>query len=542
MDFLNKFPGQIIKVYSAMPPKKRAFSVITILLTVGTLVGLIMWANRIDYKSLYTGLSSEDAGMVLNNLQQMKVPYKVGIDGTTIMVPAASVYELRMEMAGKGLPQNSAIGYEIFDKQSIGATEFIQKVNYKRALQGELSRTISQLREIKSSRVHLTLPEKTLFAAEQEKTSASIVLNLYPGRLLRENQIQGVIHLVASSVEGLSPDNVIIVDFNGKLLAGGSEKAGYSGLDMSQQELRLTMERKIQRKIETLLSEVVGSDSVTARVSLEMDFTRSEKTEEMFDPDKVAVRSEQRSDEKSSGKRSAASGVPGVMSNTPDLQEAEDSAVGVKTVDYKKSDETINFEISHFTKKTINSVGDIKKMSVAVLVDGTYQAVKDKDGNEVRKYIPRPDDEIAKYNVLVKKTVGYDEDRGDSVEVVNIQFQETVSEVESVTDRLMQQIDWQSMITYMVTAIIFALFFVFGLKPLLSTLSKTVESAEIAAALPQGSTGSPGAVAGGTATPDELPPGIRGDDAQLGTKETQLVNFAESNPKLFAQYIKNWLQ
>ncbi len=343
MDYLNRAVKQILGVYNALPPKKRLFSIITILLTIGSLVGLVYWANRVEYRPLYTGLNSEDAGAVVNKLREMKVLYKIGVNGNSIMVPAASVYELRMEMAREGIPQSSGIGYEIFDRQSIGVTEFIQKVNYQRALQSELSRTINQFSEVKSSRIHLAIPEKTLFIDQQEKPRAAVVLKLLPGKRLRETQIQGIIHLVASSVEGLSEDDVNIVDSHGNLLAGGEKKTSLSGLSFSQQELQQTTEEKLEKKIELMLADIVGPGSVTAKVSVAMDFTQVEQTEENYDPDKVAVRSEQRSTEKSSGKRPVSSGIPGVMSNTPDLNKPETSAVPTKTVNYNKSDETINY-------------------------------------------------------------------------------------------------------------------------------------------------------------------------------------------------------
>ncbi len=537
MDYIKTVFKQFSAVFLSLPANKRIFATITVLITIASFAALIIWTSRVEYKSLYTGLSAEDSGAVINRLKEMKVIYRIGRDGNSIMVPASSVYEIRMQMARDGLPQNTGVGYEIFDEQSIGATEFIQKINFQRAVQGELVRTINQFSSIKSSRVHLVLPKKTLFSDDQQKPRASVVLNLYPGRRLTDSQINGIMHLIASSVEGLSNEDVIIVDTHGKLLAGGEKKSELSGFSFSQQELQETTERKLENKIENMLAEIVGPESVTAKVSVSMNFTRVEETAENFDPDKVAVRSEQRSTEKSSGKRSAASGVPGVISNTPDVKNNASGSYPSKSSDYNKADETINYEISHVVKKTISPVGEIEKLSVAVMVDGTYTTARDKDGNNVRKYVPRLDEDIQKYKTLVMKAVGYDKDRGDSIEVVNFQFRESLQEEASMADSLVEKIDWQSMISYMITAVLFALFFVFGLKPLLNMLSKSVGEVEEKRKLIEGKKQLE------ADSDDELPPGMQADGtAKAGTKESQLINFAETNPKLFSQYIKGWIE
>lgn len=526
---------QLRKVYSDLSPKKRIFAISTISMTILFLIILIVWANRTDFKTIYTGLSSEDAGAVVNSLKNKKIPYKVGADGSTIMVPADKVYELRMELASEGLPQSSGIGYEIFDRQSIGVTEFIQKVNFQRALQGELSRTINQFAEVKSSRVHLTIPKESLFIEEQEKPRASIVLTLHPGRKLRGSQIQGIVHLVASSVESLSPDDVIIVDSHGTLIAGGKERFRYAELTASQQQIQAETEKSIARKVESMLGNVVGPGKAIAKVSVDMDFTQVEQTEESYDPETAAVRSEQRTQEKSTGKRPVSSGVPGVMSNTPDVKQAEAAASGMKSVDYNKQDETVNYEISRVTKRIINQIGSIDRLTAAVLIDGTYVTEKNEEGKEVRTYVPRNEEELKKYEALVKKAVGYDENRGDAVEVVNVQFHEMAAEVESLMERILRQLNVQSIITYTITAFLFALFFIFGLGPLIRLLSKTVERGEAVPELPEEKKGlEPGA--------EELPSAAFMEQAKIGERQANLIQFAKQNPRLFAQYLKTWLE
>jgi len=522
-----------------MPAKKRAMMIIAVMLTIGTIIGLIIFTGRIDYKTLYSGLSPEDAGAVIGKLKEKKVPYRVGGDGNTIMVPSSSVYEVRMQLASEGLPQNSTIGYEIFDRQNLGVTDFIQKVNFQRALQGELSRTIGKLTEIKNARVHLTLPEKVLFRDEQEKPRASVVLTLQPGKRLSEGQVQGIAHLVASSVEGMAADSVIIVDAHGKMLAGGKEKFRQADLTTSQQQLQSATEKNIEDKIVDLLGNVIGPDKITAKVAVNMDFTQMEQTVENYDPDSLAVRSEQRTSEKSAGKRPGASGIPGVASNTPDLKQTEGEGGGMRTNEYNKSDETINYEVSRVTKKIINQTGTVTRITAAVLVDGTYVNEKDKDGKEVRTYAPRRDEEMKKYEALVKRAVGYDDQRGDSVEIVNVQFQEYVSEPETTMNRILGQLNMQSLIKMLTTAFLIALFIVFALKPTLRMLSRTFEAAK-----PSELAGEKRRELGVAGDESEVPAESLLDKAvqQLGQKQTSLMQFAQKNPRLFAQYLKNWLQ
>jgi len=534
----SKILEQTVAIYNAFPPKKRFLLLTAVVLTIACLVGLIVWVNKIDYKILYTGLSAEDAGAVINKLKEKKVSFRVANDGTSILVPSAKVYELRMELASEGLPQSSMVGYEIFDKQNLGVTEFIQKVNYQRALQGELARTISKFAEVKSARVHLTIPEKALFREEQEKPRASVVLTLNPGRRLQDNQLQGITHLVSSSVEGLSPENVIIVDAHGKLLSGGKERNKQAELTATQQQMQTAAERAIEEKIFDLLGNVVGPDKINAKVSVSMDFTQIEQTVENYDPNSAVVRSEQRSSEKSAGKRPAATGVPGVMSNTPDTKLQAESESSTKASEYNKSDETINYEISRITKRIVNQTGSINRITAAVLIDGTYVMEKDNTGKQIRKYIPRTEDEMKKYEALVKRAVGYDEQRGDSVEVVNVQFSELAPERPSTVDRIVGAINWQSVITYVITALLFAIFIIFGLKPVIKMLSRTIESIKPIPELVEGKAElrEPGAPAlGGDMLIDKAM-------QKLGQKQATLLDFAQKNPRLFAQYLKNWLK
>ncbi|OGP95166.1 MAG: flagellar M-ring protein FliF, partial [Deltaproteobacteria bacterium RBG_19FT_COMBO_56_10] len=262
--------------------------------------------------SLYAQLSPEDSGAVIEKLKEKKVPYKV--DGSSISVPADKVYETRMELAGEGLPQGGGVGFEIFDKTAFGVTDFVQKVNYKRALQGELSRTITQIKEIDTARVHLALPEKGVFLDEQKKARASVIVKLKPGRQLTQGQVSSIVHLVANSTDNLKPEDVAVVDTAGKMWTREADQDAGMMLSATQLEYKKSLEKDYEHRVQSMLEKAVGMNNVVARVSADVDTRHVERTEERYDPDGQVVRSEQRNKESSIG-GIAALGVPGVLSN-----------------------------------------------------------------------------------------------------------------------------------------------------------------------------------------------------------------------------------
>jgi len=531
MDSISNTFKQTADVFNALELRKKIFFVLTILCTVGTLVALVMWSQKTNFEILFSGLSSEDAGEVLEQLRDEKTPYKIGPGGTTIMVPKNMVYEIRMQMASKGFPQTGGMGYELFDQQSIGVTEFVQKINFKRALQGELSRTVNEIKQVKRSRIHLTLPEKSLYLDEQEKPSASVVLTMHGGRALNENQLQGISHLIASSVENLDPENVIIVDSLGKLLSGGEEDGKFSS---NYEEIQKSIERSTEQKVVSMLAGVVGRGKVTAKVSAAMDFTQEEQTEESYDPEASAIRSEQRTDEKSKNRKPGASGVPGVMSNSPDIQAGTEGSAAVNSTDYNKSQETINYEISRVTKKIVKPTGTITRLSTAVLIDGTYTVGEGKEGDEVRTYVPRSDEEMKKYKNLIERAVGFNEDRGDSIEVVNIQFKELEVEEDTFMDKTANLVDWQSAVRYLFLGLLFIVFIFVALKPMIKMLNKSIGELQ-----PGRQRYVEGAVAGEGEMGD-LP--ALGESDSTSGKQRQIMDFAKKNPRLFSQYLKTMMR
>ncbi len=317
-EFLRQFFGQIQANFQALPlAKKLAVGGIA----VGTILGiilLIVWSNRIEFQPLYYNLSQEDAGMVVEELKEQKIPYRLTASGKTVMVPAGRVYDLRLDLASRGVPSGGGVGFEIFDRTDLGTTEFVQKLNYQRALQGELSRTINQFAEVEQSRVHITLPEKTLFLEDEQKPTASVVLKLRRKGALKEKQVQGIVHLVSGSVEGLPTENITIVDVDGNVLsAATSDEANLAGLTGSQQEFQNELEAGLEKRVQTMLERVVGKGSAIVRVTANLDFMQEEKTEEIYDPDSAVIRSEQRSDESAKGNAPVAHGHSGRRIKSP---------------------------------------------------------------------------------------------------------------------------------------------------------------------------------------------------------------------------------
>jgi flagellar M-ring protein FliF len=415
---LKKFINPIV----ALSPAKR-FTVGGIVLLSALFFGLLInTANRIDYKPLYSNLGNEDAGEIMKKLNEMKVPSRVSEDGKAILVPAGKVYELRMSLAAEGLPQGSGIGFEIFDRKNFGMTEFVQKLNYQRALQGELSRTIMQIAGVEQARVHLALPEKSLFKENEKPPTASIVLKMKSLRLLSENEVQGIIHLVASSVEGMDPEHITVIDSQGRMLNKPAENDPASRLASTMLETQHNFEKSVEERLQSLLDRVVGPGKSAARVNASLDFKNMEKYEERYDPQASAVRSEQKSEQKEN--ITIPAGVPGVQSNLGKSPVPPPAPGGGS-----KNDETKNYEISRSTSRIVEPAGSLTRISVAILVDGRYEkAVTKKKGAAPAIYVPRSPDELQKIEALVKGAIGFNPTRGDLVTVVNIPFQDVAAD------------------------------------------------------------------------------------------------------------------
>jgi flagellar M-ring protein FliF len=411
---------KLLEPFLALSTGKRLVVGGVALVSLLAFAALITVANKTDYRPLFANLTSDDAGEIVKKLKEQKVPYQITDDGKAIMVPSDKVYDLRLSMASDGLPQGGGVGYEIFDRKNFGMTEFVQKLNYQRALQGELSRTIAQIAGVESARVHLAIPEKTLFKDAEKPATASVVLKMKSNRGLREAEVQGIVHLVASSIEGMDPEQVTVLDSRGKMLSGNTTSDPASKLTGSRQETQRNFEKTQEDKLQSLLDRVVGSGKCVARVTATFDFKQVEKYEERYDPESAAVRSEQRSEEKG-GTTTTASGVPGAQTN---LGRTAPGGAG-QSGGGSKTDETLNYEVSRSTARIIEPVGALSKVSIAVLVDGKYDLPVGAKPGATPKYQPRTPDEMQKIEALVKSAVGFNAERGDQVTVANIPFQET---------------------------------------------------------------------------------------------------------------------
>lgn len=389
----------------------------------GVLVVLLMFfvfvtirVSSPELKTLYADLSNADASTIASTLQSANVSYDISPDGTKILVPEAQVEQARMILAQEGLPQGGSMGYEIFDKQTqFGTTTFIQNINQVRALQGELSRTVKSLQQIKTARVHLVLPQRKLFTREEQTSSASVFIGLQPGAQLKPEHISSIQFLVSSAVAGLESENVSIIDGEGNLLARGGEGAE-SNLTRNAEEHRRGFEQRMTQTIEDIIGRVVGYSSVRANVSAEMNFDRVSTNEELYDPEGQVVRSTQTVEENTL-ERDPISGQVSVENNLPGV--GGDILADQKPVqEGGRTEEVTNFEISKTVRTTLSEGNEVKRISVAVLIDGTY--AEDADGN--RTYSARSDQELQQIEALVKSAVGFDGTRGDTLEVINMQF------------------------------------------------------------------------------------------------------------------------
>ncbi|MEZ3499003.1 flagellar basal-body MS-ring/collar protein FliF [Pantoea sp. KPR_PJ] len=412
---------------------------------IAIVMALVLWAKTPDYSVLYNNLSDEDGGAIVTQLTQMNVPYRFADNGGALMVPAEKVHELRLRLAQQGLPKGGSVGFELLDKEKFGISQFSEQVNYQRALEGELARTIETLGPVKTARVHLAMPKPTLFVREQKSPSASVTLNLQPGRALDEGQIQAIVHMVSSSVAGLPAGNVTVVDQSGRLLT----RSDSEGRDLNDAQLKYTaeVEARYQQRIEAILNPILGQGNVHAQVTAQINFDKSEQTDEKYqpngNPNNSAVRSRQTSTSDQTGSPYPG-GVPGALSNQPapantapinapngqNGQNAQNgqqnganngsttSTANSSVPTNSRRDDTVNYELDRTIRHTKVNVGDVQRLSVAVVVN--YRS------DDKGKAIALNEQQLKQVEDLTREAMGYSQPRGDSVNVVNSEF--TVSD------------------------------------------------------------------------------------------------------------------
>lgn len=392
-----------------MPRKIAAAAVI--LISIALFAVLIIQARVADHQLLYANLTEADAASVVTWLKGQRVPYTLKNGGRNILIPADRIYETRLDLAANGLPSGGGVGFEVFDTQSFALTDYVQKVNYTRALQGELARTITTLGPVESTRVHLALPEKRLFKNQQKKATASVIVTLAPGRTLDRSQVQGILHLVAGSVTGLETANVKVIDSNGVVLEAeeSTDKDNLLSVDMLafQQEV----ESRLEMRAQALLDKTMGINKAMVRVTATLDFAKVEKTEELFDAEEPVIRSEQISSEAGGGQ--TAGGIPGVQSNLQGIT----AGMAGSTPGTSRSSRTTNYEISKTISKIVNPVGTITKLSVSVLV-----ADKPKEEGSEGQPAGRSQEELDALKDMVSTALGLVAQRGDQINIVSMPF------------------------------------------------------------------------------------------------------------------------
>ncbi len=398
---MNKNPfSELLQLFNRLAPQQKILiggALIVVIVLFGVFISII---NEPNYSNLYSNISEEDASKVVDYLNSQKISFKLENGGRTIKVPQEAVYETRLALASKGIPSSGIIGYEIFDKNTMGMSEFMQKLNYKRALEGELARTIMQQEGVLGARVMIVMPEKSIFKDEEKLPSASVVLKLKPGYSLSQSNITAMVNLVSSSVEGLNHDKVTIIDTQGHLLSKNNDDNSLIAATSTQYELKQSVEKYFSQKAQKILDDVLGYGNSAVQVSVDLNFDQVEKTMEQYDPDSQVAISEQTVKSENSGKK------------------LNDSTANV-------SQNTItNYEINKSIQKVVEGTGNIKRISIAAVINDIPQEIE-KNGKKEFTYQQRTQEQLNKFGLIIKNALGYDENRGDSFSIVSFPFEQT---------------------------------------------------------------------------------------------------------------------
>lgn len=487
-------------------PSKVAIGGIVLAAATAVLLFTLFFKGGTPYEPLYPRLTPEDAGAITSELKTQKVPYKLSGDGTVIEVPVDQIAATRLDLAVKGLPSKGNVGYEIFDKQKLGTTELVQKTNLMRAVTGELERTIASLAEVESARVILSVPKDTLFIEEQREPTASVIVKLRPGAELTKAQFMGIVHLVTASVSGLTADNVSVVDTEGGLI--WSKELNQGGLlDDDQLKQKARYEESIKRRIQAMMERVVGPGRAVTTVNADLDLKEVVTNEDIYDPERTAVRSEQRIVQKDTGPGRGAVGVPNA---TYELGTAnrQNSGASAGQEQHSRTEETNNYEVTNIKRQIVSRAGDLKKISVSVILDGVY--TENEAGETV--FAPQSNELLAQLEDAVKAVIGFDESRGDIVSISSAQLarpEEISVWVPFILDII------REFYRPFLNMLLIVLFFFLVVRPIVNWLKKEVEPVGSGAEPPV----LPDMPGGGSVYSDTLPIGSSAsasDDDGLG--------------------------
>ena len=531
------FGGRIV----ALPLRSKLSAALGLAALVGVVLAMLLWSSKGDFKVLYANLSDKDGGAVINQLSQMNVPYRMSEGGAAILVPAAQVHDLRLKLATAGLPKGSVSGYELMDSARFGQTQFQERLTAQRGLEGELTRSITSMAAVQNARVHLALPNQNGFFREQQKPSASVLLTLHAGRTLDRAQVAGIVHLVSSSVPELDPKNVSVLDQSGALLTSGAEGAHSAGLDAQQLQYVSQIETGYGKRIFDMLEPIVGRDNLRATVAAEVDFSQTEATSEEFKPNQgadasIAIRSQQTT-EQTGANGATASGVPGAASNQPPVPATApiigaaqplQAAQGGGATSSGRREATTNYEVDKTVRVTRNASGNIKRLNAAVVVN--HRSVTDAKGKTTQ--VPLTTEELDKLTALVRESIGFKQDRGDSVKVINTPFRvEPVNRVDVPLWKQPELIDMLRAAAVPTALALVALLVFFGMvRPALKAAL---------AALPPAAPGAPGTTLSTIVDdPQNLPalPAPKSSAHLLGARA-----LAKDNPAAVAGIVRGWV-
>ena len=440
-------------------------------LGVAVFVVTLMWTLAPNYQYLFTDLSDTDASLIVQNLKENRIPYKLTNGGTAVMVPESKVYETRLELAGRGLPKGKGgKGFSLFDETGFSTSEFIQKIDYQRALQDELAKTIMSLDEVDYARVHLVLPKDSVFVEDEKPAKASVVIRPRPGLILSPEHVQGIVYLVAKSVRGLEPENISIIDNTGKVLYEGRTQDN-AVLANNRLEIRRAIESSLEKRSQDMLDKILGPGKAVVKVSADVNMDMVKSVKDTYDPDSKVVRSEQISNE-SSPQGPSAGGVAGVQANIPTGRGTPSMIAPGNTT--STSNIVRNYEISRNKVELVQSPGEIKRLTVSVIVDGNYKTSK--DGKKL--FVQRSEEEMKEIEDAVRHAVGFNVDRDDSIAVSCMPFKREVTEVKpaSIKDKIMDHI--VTIIKIVVFLLVTILVFMFIVRPAMKWMTSPVRVLE----------------------------------------------------------------
>lgn len=529
---------------AALPARSRIGLGVGIAALIAVLAALTLWSSQGDYKVLYANLSDKDGGAIIAQLSQMNVPYRYTEGGGAILVPAAQVHDLRLKLASAGLPKGSVVGFELMDGAKFGQTQFQERLTFQRGLEGELTRSITAMPSVQNARVHLALPNQNGFFREQQKPSASVMLTLYPGRTLDRAQVAGIVHLVSSSVPEMNPKAVSVLDQTGTLLSSPQEGNNGAGLDAQQLQYVNQIEASYTKRILDILEPVVGRDNLRAQVTADLDFSQTESTSEEFKPNQGAdaqatVRSMQTS-EQSGSQGGGATGIPGAASNQPPVaatapvtgaSSALQAAQAGGGQNSSSRSAVTNYEVDKTVKVTRNATGTVKRLNAAVVVNHITKT----DAKGKTTTTPLSAAELENLNTLVRESIGFKQERGDSVKVINAPFKiEAAPKDDTPIWKQPQTVDLLRAGVVPAALALVALVIIFTLiRPALKAALQPLPAAEPREAL--------AVVDDKEALPEQEPEMLRIESPKVSAHLASARTFAKENPSAVANIVRGWV-